>query len=266
MRNIRHSPAVRRSTLALTLFILAGCGSGSVTTASPTTPAHSVAASPTVAPELPVYHEGDPHPIPAGTYVTGSAGFFPGLKLTIPSGWTATETDRGEIGLHPDDRPDDLLMIWKDMAAVVTHNRNQNVGHVRGDVGHTAKELLDWITTTPDFSILSKPASATAGSSINGTQLTLAVSDTANFAWNDCPDTPRCAAILTDPRHWGSNFYAIGGDEVARIFIATVHYPEGNHTLFITLDTPNKDELATFAPEAQTIIGSLQVPVRFTDN
>jgi hypothetical protein len=256
-----------RPTLALALLVLAGCGTGNDTTAPSTAPSSSVAErSPTVGTELPVYHEGAARPIPAGTYVTGSDGFFPGLELTIPSGWTASETDSGEIALHPGDRPDDALLLAKDLAAVVTHNRDQKVGQVRDDVGVTAKELLDWLSTTSDFSILSKPARVTAGSSITGTQLTLAVSETANFAWDDCPDNPRCAAIFTDPRHWGSNFYAIGGDQVARIFIATVNYPDGDHTLFITLDSPNRDELARFATAAEPIIQSLQLPVRFTDN
>lgn len=260
---------VRRPALAVALFILAGCGSGSVTTGPSRAPSSPVAPvpSPTVVlKQLPVYNEGAPRPIPAGAYVTGSVGFFPGLELSIPSGWSATETDSGEIGLNPDDRPDDKLLLWKDMSAVVTHNRDQKVGQVRDDVGSTAKELLNWLTTTADFSILSKPTGITVGSSIEGTQLTLVVSETANFGWDDCPDNPRCAAIFTDPRHWGSNFYAIGGDEAARIFIATVHYPDGDHTFFVTLDCPNQDELARFATDAEPIISSLRQPVRFTAN
>jgi hypothetical protein len=34
----------------------------------------------------------------------------------------------------------------------------------------------------------------------------LTTSDKANFAWDDCPDNPRRAAIFIDPNHWGSNF------------------------------------------------------------
>jgi len=249
----------------LAALTLAGCG-GDTAPGSATSGSTGPEPSTTVKPELPVYKEGAPRPIGAGSYVTGSNGFFSGLQLTIPPGWSATETDQGEIGLHPDARPDDALLLWKDMAAVVTHNRNKKVGHVRPDVGRSAEDLLDWLTTTSDFSVLSKPASVTYGPSITGTQLTIGVSETANFAWDDCPDNPRCAAILTDPEHWGTNFYAIGGDEVSRIFIGTVHYPEGDHTLFITLDTPNQDELATFARQAEPIIRSLRVPSRYTDN
>lgn len=256
---------VRRSALALAVVLLAGCGSATQTAGPTTSPSSSVDA-PTAGRALPVYHEGAPRPITAGTYVTGQGGFFPGLELTIPAGWSATETDAGEIALHPDERPDDALLVWKDVAAVVTNNRDNKVGQVRADVGRSARELLHWLTTTADFAILSKPAPTSAGSSVNGTALTLGVSRTANFAWDDCPDNPRCAAIFTDPSHWGENFYAIGGDEVARIFIAPLHYSEGDHTLLITLDAPNRRELQTLVADASPIIQSLQVPAQFSEN
>ncbi|HJQ44028.1 MAG TPA: hypothetical protein VJ831_13150, partial [Jatrophihabitantaceae bacterium] len=135
------------------------------------------------------------------------------MKLTIPAGWTATETDSGEIALHPVDAPDNALLLWKDMAAVVTHNRKKNVGEVRRDIGRSAHALLGWLTSNSDFSVLSAPKAVTAGSAIEGTELTLTVSGTANYDWDDCPDNPRCAAIFTDPKHWEGNFYAISGRE-----------------------------------------------------
>ena len=92
------------------------------------------------------------------------------------------------------------------------------------------------------------------------------MSATANFAWDDCPDNPRCAAIFTDPRHWGDDFYAIGDDEVARIFIATVTLQDGDHTFFVTLDAPTKDELITLATDSGTIIESLRLPTTYVDN
>jgi len=257
--------------LCLPVLILAACGgsSGGPSTGSPSSPeAGPSGREPSAAalPELPTYHEGDARPLQPGRFVTAGAGFFPGLELTIPPGWTTTEADSGEIGLHPAADPDSGLFLWKDMRAVVTHNRHHTVGEVRKDVGPGAEQLLDFLTRTSDFSVVSAPAATTVGDSIRGTQLTLNVSRTANFAWNDCPDNPRCAAILTDPKHWGGNFFAIGGDETARIFVATVHYRDGDHTLFVTLDAPDRPQLAKLASEAQPIIDSVRLPTSFINN
>ncbi len=267
----RSGPAV---ALALACLALAACSNESdsdTAAASPTSssPTQSSSPSPTepAGPDqLPTYHDGDPQPIPAGTYVTASDGFFPGLKLTIPAGWTATEADSGEIGLHPADAPDNGLYVWKDMKAVITHNRDKKVGQVDKSVGDTAEELIHWLTTTSDFRILASPTPVSLGPSVKGTQVTLDISDTANFAWNDCPVNPRCAAIFTDPLHWGDGFYAIGGPEVAQISIGTVHYPDGDHTLFVTLDCPNPAALKKFAPHAEAIIKTLKPPAKYTQN
>jgi hypothetical protein len=260
---------LRSIALGLWFVILAGCAGGSVAsepsaTASVSAPASASpsAAGPT---ELPAYPDGTPRTMTAGTYVTGSTGFFPGLGITIPDGWTATESDAGEISLHPLDRQTESLLLWKDLAAVVTNNREQAVGMLRDDIGRTSDALLAWLTTTTDFTILAQPEQVTAGDSIKGTQLTLGVSGTANFATDECPDNPKCAAIFTDPRHWGGEFYAIGGDEVARIFIATAAFPDGDHTFFVTLDVPSQEELVKLAAESELIIESLRLPASYVD-
>ena len=157
-------------------------------------------------------------------------------------------------------------MLWKDMAAVVTNNRHQSAGQVRQDIGRTARDLLTWLTTTPDFEVVSRPVRTKVGASIPGTQVTVTTSDTADFAWNDCPDNPRCAAILTDPAHWGQNFFAIGGAEVARIFVAPLHYPGGTHTFIVTLDCPDRAALRRFATQAEPIIRSLRLPTDLVEN
>lgn len=247
------------------LLLIAGCASGA-TARSTASAAPRPAAARSTTPLLPVFHEASPRSIPAGRYRTGAYGFFPGLEITIPEGWTATETDGGEIGLQPTDHPENTLMLWKDMAAVVTNNRHRTVGQVRDDVGRTAEDLLGWLTKTPDFEVVSRPVRTTVGSSIPGTQLTVTSSKTANFALKDCPDNPRCAAILTDPAHWGDNFFAIGGAEVARVFVASVTYADGDHTFLVTLDSPNPAALRRFAVEAEPIIRSLRLPTTFVSN
>jgi hypothetical protein len=268
----------RRLTLALVVGVLAGCGASAGSTA-PTAAAPSIQPTATIAPApsvgtpgpsdtptLAVLHDGAYRPIAPGTYITGQAGFLPGLGITIPAGWVASETDSGEISLAPADRPNDKLLLWKDLAAVVTNNRDGNVGSVLPNVGRTADALIAWVTSTTDFKILSAPATRTIGDSITGTEMTVGVSTTADFGDSDCPDNPRCAAFFKDPIHWGDEFYAIGGDEIARIFIATAHFPEGDHTLFVTLDVVNSAELAEFAPIAEPIIQSLRLPATYMDN
>jgi hypothetical protein len=260
---------LRSIALGLCVTILAGCAAGSIAPSATTlSMSPAVSASPSAAgpPEFPAYHSASSHPLPAGTYITGSTGFFPGLGLTIPDGWTVNESDAGEISLHPLNRPNDSLLLWKDMAAVVTNDREQTVGQLRDDIGRTTDELLDWLTTTTDFMVLAQPAKVTVGDSINGTQLTLGVSATADFANVECPDNPKCAAILTDPTHWENDFYAIGGDEVARIFIATVTFPDGDHTFFVTLDALNQEKLVALAADAEPIIQSLRLPATYLDN
>jgi hypothetical protein len=264
-------------TIALAVGVLAGCGGAGSTAPSAVPPSAQPtvtipAATPVTSPgasgtaTLPLVHDGAGGPIPAGTYVTGREGFLPGLGITIPAGWTASETDDGEISLAPADRPDDKLLIWKDLAAVVTHNRDGTLGHVLPDVGRTEAALIEWLTTTKDFEILSAPKAQTVGDSIKGTELMAGVSSTADFGEPECPDNPRCVAFFTDPAHWGEDFYAIGGDEVARIFIGTAHFPEGDHTFFVTLDTPSQAELAAFAPIAAPIIASLKLPAAYVAN
>ena len=238
---------------------------------SPGSPASSVStSSPSGSPaKLPVLRGNSLKPIPAGTYVTPSPdGFFPGLTLTIPDGWSAVQTDSGEIELRPADRRDDALFLWKDAVAVVTNNQHGNVGDVLDGVDSSADALVKWLTSTSDFTILAKPKSVRVGGGIKGVQLTLTTSRTANFADSGCPDNPRCAALLKDPNHWMSHddFYAIGGAEVARIFVTTLPYPGDKHTFWIVLDAVNRDDVAGFAAEAQPIIDSLRLPETYVIN
>jgi len=58
----------------------------------------------------------------------GSDAFWPGLTLTIPHGWTVIEQDAGELSLQPNDHPDDQLILWKDLVAVVGNNRTLAAG------------------------------------------------------------------------------------------------------------------------------------------
>jgi hypothetical protein len=276
-----NAMAGRWLVISLASAMLTGCGGGAAASVVPVASPVATDPAPSVGPTivepsqlasgpatLPVHQGGHAaSPIVAGTYITpAGGGFFPGLTLSLPAGWTAAETDSGELALHPASRPDDAVLMWKDMAAVVTNDRSKTVGQVLPGVGRTAAALVKWLTTTKDFAILVKPRDVTVGAGIKGTELTLGVSATANFASSDCPDNPRCAAILTDPAHWGPEFYAIGGAEVTRIFVATASYPDGDHTFFVTLDAPNVGELARLAGDAAPIVASLHLPPSYVAN
>jgi hypothetical protein len=231
-----------------------------------TAPSQPASPSPSGPARLPVLHDGSPRSIEAGDYVTdGDLGFYPGLKLSVPGGWKATEADSGEVSLHPDDRPDDSLLLWKDLVAVEPNNRGGNVGQPLTGVGRTERALVKWLTSTKDFEIVEKPRSMTLGHGIKGTQLTVTPSKTANFADPGCPDNPRCAALFKDPLHWQDDFYAIGNG-LSRIFITTVPTTSGNHTFFVTLDALNRDDLDQLATEAGPVIDSLELPTTFVDN
>jgi hypothetical protein len=53
---------------------------------------------------------------------------------------------------------------------------------------------------------------------------------------------------------------------LARIFIATIKFPQGDHTFFVTLDATNTADLAEFAPIAEPIIASLTLPTVYQAN
>ncbi len=94
----------------------------------------------------------------------------------------------------------------------------------------------------------------------------MTTSSTANFGDPDCPDNPRCSAFLRDPVHWATSFFAIGGDEVVRMFLTSFAADGASHTLIIALDAPNATELERFAGDAQPIIDSVVLPETFVDN
>jgi hypothetical protein len=268
---------VRWTTVVIAGLLVGACSSSTASTSPPATQAATANIPPVTAPlptaaptgplALPIIHDTSARAIAAGTYVTADSGglaMLPGLTLSIPAGWTTTEADVGEISLHPVNLDDESVLIWEDVAAVVTNDRAGTVGTPLPGVGTKAADLIAWLTTTKDFEIFEKPAATTIGAGINGTQLALTTSKTANFGSSDCPSNPRCSAIFTDPAHWGSNFFAIGGDEVARIFIAQITDSHGQHTFLVTLDAPDTATLAKLATAAQPILDSLVLPAGTT--
>jgi hypothetical protein len=241
---------MRRTVLALVL-LLSACGSqGATPSGTPAPP--STMPSATASAQLSVLGicHGGKCPIAPGTYMTASLqAFWPGLVLTIPPGWFATEQDTGELSLHPNDHPDDQLVLWKDVEAVTSNHRTLAAGTPLANICRTPDALAAWLTSNPDFTVLSQPAPARVGKdAIGGTILSLQTSKTANYADPGCPSNPRCADLVADTKHWGTEFFGIGGDESVRLFMATVSAPGGDHTFFVVLDTPSSAELVRFSP------------------
>jgi hypothetical protein len=192
--------------------------------------------------------------------------FLPGVELTVPDGWLMEESDWGELKLIPAAAASSAFNLWHDVSPTHTNNQDGKAGQVIHGADESAEGIISWLTSTPDIEILDGPEDVTIGNGIDGQQLTLTTSETADFADPGCPDNPRCVALFHDNHHWAlEDFYAIGGDEVARIFIAPVHFPEGDHTFFVVLDAPNEDALRTLAEESQPILDSLQLPEHFVD-
>ena len=265
----------------IVLALLAGaCGSSgpvatSAATAAPATDAATATPTeaPTAAPSGPkamsICHEGQVCPVNAGDYVTPSPeGFWPGLSISIGSGWVSGEQDTGELKLYQAAHEDDLLLFWRDVVALTSStggNGLSGISRVPG-VGQSPEALVAYFTSNSDYKVVTAPAAMTTAGGLQGTVLTMTTSKTADFGDSDCPDNPRCAAFIRDERHWGTEFYAIGGDEVSRMFLTSVTVDGKSHTLIITLDAPNAAELDSFAKVAQPIIDSVVLPATFVDN
>jgi hypothetical protein len=114
----------------------------------------------------------------AGASVVGDQGVIPGLRLTLPRGWSSTENDVGELNLVPPGHPDDRLFLWLDLAAV----KSSGAGHgttILKDVGRTPGALITWLTRNHDFLVVARPVPATIGHGIRTTTLVIWVSRSA---------------------------------------------------------------------------------------
>jgi len=271
---------------------LVGCGSGPGASpsspvvggpvASPTaaaspaaassTAAASPAAAPATAPEstaasgpatLVTCHDGDHCDVAAGTYRTDENGFLPGLALSVPAGWFLSENDAGELNLHPSANPDDQMMVWWDVRVVVSNHRKASGGTIVDSVAETPAGFVKWFTTDLDFRVLQKPAEATAAG-LPGRAVAVGVSTTASYGDPGCPANPRCADFVTDPRHWGGNFYGTGGDASDWMFFAGVRDSSGPHLLVIALEGQSPSDLSTFEAEAKPMLDGIRLPASYT--
>jgi hypothetical protein len=71
----------------------------------------------------------------------------------VPSGWSCTENDGGELSLAPPRRPNERLFIWLDLVAVKSSGKGH--GTILRGTGRTPAKLIAWLTHNPDFVIVS---------------------------------------------------------------------------------------------------------------
>jgi hypothetical protein len=268
---------VLASTL-LALFIVLGCGVTVVApsampapevnpSAVPTPSASATEASPVPGglPELAECSHGEHCEVPAGSYVTGMGGFFPGLEITLPGGWAFGEQDAGEIVLRPSVDQYPVLSIAKNVRVVTTTRAMGPETEIVEDVAATPEAFVEWFVDSSDFTMIEQPTAASIAG-VTGTMFTLQVSETAAFGDPGCPWNPRCGDIFTDPAHWGPNVFSIGGEEAARMFVASIPYPGVDHLLAISWITPSAADLPAFIDETQSIVDSIKLPKQYVQN
>ncbi len=202
--------------------------------------------------------ERKPCTLRAGPYVLSGESVVPGLSLTLPAaGWHSGEQDSLEFNLIPPDLPSDRLFFWEDLVAV----KSTGAGHgstLLSDVGTTPDALTSWLTSNPDFLVLAQPAPAAIAAGIRSTTLVIGVSRTAQYGDASCPDNPRCVDLFSGPGWDGA--YGIGGDEVVRLYLATIKVGGHPHTLFVALDGANDADLVHLAAEVAPIVNSVRLP------
>jgi hypothetical protein len=241
------------------VFVLGACqggGAGSASPAASRTAAPAHAAVRTLATGC--THASPCQNLTAGAYRLGPRTLLPGLELAMPAGWSSTGTGPTELNLVPPaGPPDDAVKFWLDMLAIKSTGLHH--GTILTNVGTTPGALLAWLTSNPDFLLVSRPAPATIGQDITMTSLVVGVSRSANYEDPGCPAGPRCADMFTS-RHWSPGGYSIGGDEEVRLYLGTIKVSGSPHTFLIALDAADHADLMRLENAAKPILGSVRLP------
>jgi hypothetical protein len=247
-------------SLVLGLLLAACQAGGSPQSTNP--PGASSSSKPVSSPTESVLPSGcsdnAPCTFAAGQYRIGDSGVIPGLQLTLPAGWSSVESNQGELNLVPPGQPDERLFFWLGMVAV----KSTGPGHgttILKNVGKSPKALIDWLTHNRDFLVVAPPSKATIGG-VPMQALTIGVSRSARYGDPGCPANPRCADLFTNPIYWGPNFYGIGGEEEAALYLGTIHTTSGPQTMIVALDGPNHADVGRLSTVARPIIESVRLP------
>jgi len=199
--------------------------------------------------------------VPAGRQVLPRFTVLPGLRFTLTDGWAATENDQTEIHFVPPNNPSDAVFVWRDIRAVKSTGPGAGT-RILNDVGASASALVEWITRNSDFDVIDSPHRITLGRGIETTALTVQVSHTARFGNPECPDNPRCAALFRGKSWFEDLFYAIGGNETARLLMADLRLSGRPSTLVISLDATSPKDLIELQRAVRPFLHSLRLPER----
>ncbi len=222
--------------------------------------------------------------LPAGTYVTtGPEGFLPGLRLTIPAGYSTYEHSTGELELHRTDDVDGLrqIFIWRDLRAVVGVGGPAGPPEIVDGVDGSPEALLAWLETDGRFE-------TSAGQDANFGNVVARWMDVvvSAAAINEEPLTDDggcdpaevvCIGVFYDPVHWVNPGYAYGMlrkaipdpspgeccEHLVRFHFAEVGSSHDPTTLVVALSVFDVDPLASidaWQEEVQPILDSLVVP------
>jgi hypothetical protein len=167
-----------------------------------------------------------------------------------------------EFSFYPPSHPGERLFFWEDMHAVKSSGPGHGTTILR-NVGTSPKAIAAWLTSDPDFQIISPPTQVTSVDGLKATRIIVGVSPHARYGDSQCPPNPRCADLFR--RQDNSEYASIGGPEQVRIDIAAVRIAGRQHTLFIALDAPDgHDELERLTAEAQPILRSVRLHANVT--
>lgn len=151
--------------------------------------------------------------LPAGTYITsGSAGYLPGLSLTLPPGWSSVQQDFAEFELHQADDAAQFrqVLLWQDMRPWVSGAPVWEQGSV--------DRLEESLLTDPRLVAVSGPernfrvrgADGEADGNITARSITVALPNDATSEY-DCPFVA-CVDFIGNPA-WGHGAGLFSGAE-----------------------------------------------------
>ena len=190
---------------------------------------------------------------PLRSAVTTSPVVIPGLRVTVPAGWTINEDNPAAFEVQDQGGPPRTASIWLNARAVKSTGPGPGTP-VQPNIGNTPGALVRWFTTTPDFRVVASPRRASIGH-VPMTTLVIGASSTARGS--DCSEDPHCADVfLSNPTHSHGGIFGIGGNEVVRLFLG--HTSQG--TVIVGLDAVDPAALKQLETAADPFLNSIRFP------
>jgi hypothetical protein len=124
--------------------------------------------------------------------------------------------------------------------------------------------MLAWLTTNPDFMVVSPPHATKIAGRIPATTLTMGVSASANYDDPGCPSNPRCADLFKSTLWGPDDAYGIGYPEEVQVSVAAFMRSDQEHTLFVALDATSDSDMAVLRAATHSVIASFRLPKTVT--